>query len=71
MPEPKRTTPQPPVEKLLYDVKSAAYALSLSTRTIKKMIATKQLPYRRYGKKNLIPAADIRRIAKLEQLQEG
>ena len=71
MPDVKRAAPQPQPEKLLYDVKSAAFALSLSTRTIKHMIATKRLSYRRYGRKNLIPAADIRRVAKLEQLQEG
>ena len=57
-------------EKLLYDKQSAAYALSVSTKMIDRLIANKQLSYHRSGKggKILIPAADIRRVAKLETL---
>lgn len=59
------------VEKLLYDKKSAAFALSVSVRTIDNMLADKRLSYRRCGRKVLIPASDIRRISKCEQLQEA
>lgn len=59
------------VEKLLYDKRSAAFALSVSVRTIENMLANKQLSYRRCGSKVLIPASDVRRIAKCEQLQEA
>lgn len=59
------------VEKLLYDKRSAAFALSVSVRTIENMLANKQLSYRRCGRKVLIPASDIRRISKCEQLQEA
>lgn len=59
------------VEKLLYDKRSAAFALSVSVRTIENMLASKQLSYRRCGRKVLIPASDVRRVAKCEQLQEA
>jgi len=62
---------QAPVEKLLYDKRAAAFALSVSVRTIENMLANKQLSRRLCGRKVLIPAADIRRIAKLEQLQDA
>lgn len=54
------------VEKLLYDKKSAAHALSVSVRTIEYMLAEKKLSYHRRGRRVLIPAADIRRVARLE-----
>lgn len=55
--------PAPPVEKLLYSRKDAAFALSLSLRTIDTHIANQVLTTRRHGGRVLIPAADITRMA--------
>lgn len=52
------------VEKLLYSRKDAAFALSLSMRSIDYLIAGKQLLTRRIGNRILIPADEIRRFAR-------
>jgi excisionase family DNA binding protein len=44
-----------PSPKLLYSREEAAELLSVSVRTIDYMIANKQLPTRRYGRRRLIP----------------
>jgi hypothetical protein len=51
------------IEKLLYDRKSAACALSVSIRTIDYLLARQELEVRRIGKKTLIPAASLRKYA--------
>lgn len=58
------------IPKLLYNKREAAFALGISVRSIEYMMANKSLSYRRYGRSVLIPAADIRRVSKLEQLME-
>ena len=56
------------VEKLLYSRKDAAFALSLSMRSIDYLIAGKQLLTRRIGNRILIPADEIRRFARANHL---
>jgi excisionase family DNA binding protein len=57
-------SPAPPqVEKLLYSRKDAAYALSLSLRTIDGLIANRVLQPRRHGGRVLIPAAEVKQYA--------
>jgi excisionase family DNA binding protein len=51
------------VEKLLYDRESAAFAISMSIRTVDYLIANKKLRTVRIGRKVLIPAAELRRFA--------
>lgn len=51
-----------PVEKLLYSRKDAAYALSVSLRSVDTMISNKILTTRRFGGRVLIPAQDVRRV---------
>ncbi len=52
------------VEKLLYSKADAAYALSLSKRSIDYLISGKKLETRRIGSRVLIPAESIRRFAR-------
>lgn len=51
------------MEKLLYDKKSAAYALSISVRAIDYLIQNKLLETRRIGRKTLIPAGSLKLFA--------
>lgn len=55
--------PKPYIEKLRYDRKSAAYALSVSTRTIDYLIASGAFETRRIGRKVLITADSLKRYA--------
>jgi hypothetical protein len=50
-------------EKLLYSRKDAAFALSLSLRTIDTMISNRLLVRRRFGHRVVIPAGDVERVA--------
>ncbi len=54
---------EPTVDKILYDRKSAALALSLSIRSIDYLIAQGVLRTRKVGHKVLIPASELRRFA--------
>jgi len=51
------------VEKLFYRRKDAAYALSLSLRSIDRMIGDRVFVTRRIGSSVVIPATDIKRFA--------
>ncbi len=51
------------VEKLLYDRKSAAYALSMSVRSVDYFLSRGVFRTRRIGKKVLIPASELKRFA--------
>jgi hypothetical protein len=51
------------IEKLFYSRQEAAFALAIPLRSIDYMIADQRLNTRRYGRRVLIPAADIRRTA--------
>lgn len=51
------------VEKFLYDRKSAAYALSVSIRTIDYELAAGAFETRRIGRKTLITAGSLKRYA--------
>jgi hypothetical protein len=52
------------IEKLLYSVEDAAFALSLSPRVIRYMIGRKELQVRKIGARKLIPAAEVRRFSR-------
>lgn len=54
---------QQELEKLLYDRKSAAFALSVSPRTIDYGLAAGAFDTRRIGRKVLITAASLKRYA--------
>lgn len=58
-------TPQPVhhVEKLLYSREDVAFALSISLRSVDTMIANQVLVTRRFGRRVMIAAADVKRIA--------
>jgi hypothetical protein len=53
-----------PTQKLLYDRKSAAHALSISTRSLDYLIANKQLATRRLGKKVMVSHAELVRFSR-------
>lgn len=52
------------IEKLLYDRRGAATALSISVRSLDYLIASKRLGTRRIGKKVLIPRSELNRFAR-------
>ena len=52
--------------KLLYDRKSAAFALSISVRALDYLISGKQLATRRLGKKVMVPASELSRFARAD-----
>ena len=54
----------PDVEKILYDRKSAAYALSLSIRSVDYYIANKKLPFVQKGRKVMILADALKKFAR-------
>jgi excisionase family DNA binding protein len=51
-------------EPLLIDKQTAAEILSLCVRTIDNLIATRQLPCRRIGRRTLIPYRAVLRFAR-------
>lgn len=50
-------------DKLLFDRKAAAFALSISVRSLDYLIAGQQLKTRRIGKKVLVHRSELRRFA--------
>jgi hypothetical protein len=52
------------IEKVLYSRKDAAFALSISIRSLDTLLASKKLATRRLGRKVMIPATEIQRIAR-------
>jgi hypothetical protein len=55
-----------PIPKLLYSRKDAAFALSISIRSLDYIIAARQLKFRKDGKKILIPAGELSRYARAD-----
>jgi excisionase family DNA binding protein len=53
-------------ERLLYSRKQAAEELSLSVSTIDQLILSKQLAYKRQGRRVLIPRTEIERFARAD-----
>ena len=51
-------------ERLLYDRRSAAAALSVSVRTIDNFLAQGEFKIRRIGRRVLIPRAELLRFAR-------
>ncbi|ADW69072.1 hypothetical protein AciX9_2027 [Granulicella tundricola MP5ACTX9] len=56
----------PAPQKLLYDRKSAAYVLSISTRSLDWLVSQKQLATRRLGKKVMITHGELVRFARAD-----
>lgn len=52
------------LQKLLYDRRSAAAALSISIRTLDYLIARSELRTVRIGRKVLIPASELKQFAR-------
>jgi hypothetical protein len=57
------TQSQQPMQKLLIDRKSAAWGISVSTRSVDYLIASGALETRRIGRKVLIVAASLKKFA--------
>lgn len=54
------------VPKLLYSRKDAAFALSISIRSLDYLISNKQLNTRKLGKKIMIPYGELSRFARAD-----
>jgi excisionase family DNA binding protein len=54
------------ISKLLYSRKDAAFALSISIRSLDYLVAAKQLKFRKVGRKILIPASELSRYARAD-----
>jgi excisionase family DNA binding protein len=52
------------VEKLLCSKKEASEAIGCSVRTIENLIARKELPSRRVGRRRMIPCAALAQFAR-------
>jgi excisionase family DNA binding protein len=65
------TIPQSHPARLLLSVKEAASALGLSPRTIHSLIAAKQLPVRRIGRRVLIHHRDLEQFARRDHALSG
>jgi excisionase family DNA binding protein len=50
--------------RVLYERRCAAHQLSISTRTLDRLIGTKQLSARRVGKRILIPHAELMKFSR-------
>jgi excisionase family DNA binding protein len=50
--------------RVLYERKCAAHQLSISTRTLDRLIGNKQLSARRIGRRLLIPHTELMRLAR-------
>ena len=53
-----------PTEPLLYTRQAAAAMLSISVRSLDYMVGSKLIVVRRIGSRVLVPATELRRIAK-------
>jgi excisionase family DNA binding protein len=52
-----------PIERLLYSLDEAAVLLSMSRRTIERDCRLGRIQSKRYGRRVLIPASEIHRLA--------
>jgi excisionase family DNA binding protein len=52
--------------QLLYDRRTAAKLLSISVRSVDRLIGNKQLTVRRVGRRILIPAGELKRFARAD-----
>lgn len=66
-----RTVPVAGIQKFFYGRVEAAQALALSPRSIDYMIADGRLETRRWGKRVLIPAESVQRMAQLILSTDG
>jgi hypothetical protein len=64
--QPAQTTP-----KILYDRKSAAYALSVSVRTLDYLIAGKHLTFTKLGSKVMLGHTELMRFSKMNHFSIG
>lgn len=56
--------PDSPIQKILYDRKSAAFALSISTRSLDYLTANRQLEFTRLGKKTMYSHTTLVRFSR-------
>jgi excisionase family DNA binding protein len=52
------------VDRLLYDRKEAARQLSISVRTLDRLIGTKRITARRIGRSVLIPHVELMKLSR-------
>ena len=64
MKDPQTPQPEEDEPRLLYDRKSAARMLSISVRMLDRLVANKQLDFRRIGKRVLIPRGELVKLAR-------
>jgi excisionase family DNA binding protein len=57
--------------KLLFSQREGAHSLSVSLRTVQNLIATKQLPVRRIGRRVLIHRKDLEAFARRDPVSLG
>lgn len=54
----------PALQKALYSRKEAAWSLGISLRSLDTLLASKQIAFRRLGRKVMIPAGEVKRISR-------
>jgi len=59
------------VPKLLFSLREGAYSLNISLRKVQNLIATKQLPVRRIGRRVLIRRKDLEAFARRDHVSAG
>ena len=60
---------KPQVEKVLFSRKDAAFALSISLRSLDGLVASKEIAFRRMGRKVMIPATEVKRVSRQDNFQ--
>ena len=61
-----KTTTTPTITKLLYDRRSAAFSLSVSTRSLDYLFASKQLKPTKLGSKVMVHHKELERFANMD-----
>lgn len=56
------------IEKVLYDRRGAAAALSICVRSLDYLISAKRIRTRRIGKKVMVPASELKRFAQRDHI---
>lgn len=59
-----KTAVMPERERLLYDRTTSAFLLSVSVRTIDYLLARRELEDRKIGRRTLITASSLKRVAR-------
>lgn len=59
----------PGVSKINYSLEEAAYALGISERSVRYLIAEKQITPRYHGRRVLVPVSEVQRVGRRTQMQ--